>query len=71
MIPQARHGGKGVWAFAVPGSKFDGTGLEKLHIGQTHVAFVSLAGAGDAAARTGGVPYRVGDGGPEYGPRPA
>lgn len=38
LIPQARHGGRGVWAFAVEGSKFDGTGFEKLHIVQTHVA---------------------------------
>lgn len=38
LIPQARHGGRGVRAFAVAGSKFDGTGFEKLHMVQTHVA---------------------------------
>lgn len=70
LMPQARHGGRGVFAFAVPGSKFDGTGFEKLQIGHTHVAFVSLGGAGDAVARGGGVPYRVGEGGPEYVSRP-
>lgn len=41
LIPQARHGGSGVWAFAVTGSKLDGTGLEKLHIVQTQVAEVA------------------------------
>lgn len=38
MIPQARHGGNGVCAVAVVGSKLEGTGLGKLHIVQTHVA---------------------------------
>jgi len=38
FIPQARQGGRGVCAFAVVGSKFDGTGFGKLHIVQTHVA---------------------------------
>lgn len=28
LIPQARHGGKGVWAFAEAGSKLEGTGFE-------------------------------------------
>lgn len=46
LIPHARHGGKGVLAFAVAGSKFDGTGFEKEHIGQIQVAFVSLGGGG-------------------------
>lgn len=46
-MPHARHGGSGVRAFAVAGSKFDGTGLEKEHIGQTHVALTDgAAGAG-------------------------
>lgn len=29
---------------AVEGSKFDGTGLENEHIGQTHVAFTGFGG---------------------------
>lgn len=28
FMPQARHGGKGVWALADAGSKLDGTGFE-------------------------------------------
>lgn len=28
FMPQARHGGKGVWALAEAGSKLDGTGFE-------------------------------------------
>lgn len=46
-MPHARHGAKGVRAFAVAGSKFDGTGLEKEQMGQTHVALTDgAAGAG-------------------------
>ena len=41
-MPQAKQGGKGVWIFAVAVSKFAGTGLEKEHIGQTHVAVLCL-----------------------------
>jgi hypothetical protein len=41
FIPQARHGGNGVCAVAVVGSKLDGTGLGKLHIVQTHVAVLA------------------------------
>lgn len=37
MIPQAKHGGNGNEEFPFEESKFDGTGLEKEHIGQTHV----------------------------------
>jgi hypothetical protein len=47
FIPQARHGGNGVRAFAVAGSKFEGTGLENEHIGQTQVALGGGAGAGE------------------------
>lgn len=61
MIPQAKHGGNGVFAFAVPGSKFEGTGLEKEQIGQIHVALGSLAAAAGVAADDRiGVPWRVG-----------
>lgn len=45
LIPQARHGGIGV-RDARAGSKFEGTGLEKEHIGHTHVALVGGGGAG-------------------------
>lgn len=44
LIPQARHGGRFAAAVAVAGSKFEGTGLEKEHIGHIHVA---LTGLGD------------------------
>lgn len=37
LMPQARHGGRGKVSVAIVGSKFDGTGLEKEHIGHTHV----------------------------------
>lgn len=37
-MPQARHGGKGVFALAALGSKFEGTGLENEQIGQIQVA---------------------------------
>lgn len=56
-MPQARHDGRGVWAFAVATSKFEGIGLEKVHIGHIHVtllghelpegAIESLYGRGD------------------------
>jgi len=46
-MPQARQGGSGVWAFAVEGSKLDGTGFEKLQMVQTHVAV--LGGGVDSA----------------------
>jgi hypothetical protein len=54
VIPQARHGASGVCAFAVVGSKFDGTGLEKVQMGHTQVAFSAGTGAG------AGLPYRAG-----------
>lgn len=41
LMPQARHGGRGVWTLAVVGSKLDGTGFEKLQIVQTHVALLT------------------------------
>lgn len=46
LIPQARHGGKGVRALASVGSKFEGTGLENVHIVQTHVALLAGGGSG-------------------------
>lgn len=38
FMPQARHGGNGVWMLAVVGSKLEGTGLEKLQMVHTQVA---------------------------------
>lgn len=55
FIPQARHGGNGVRALAVAGSKLDGTGFEKEQIGQTHVALTDAAGAGAGLPRLSGV----------------
>lgn len=49
FIPQAKHGGKGVCMEAVEASKFVGTGLENVHMGQTQVAV--LAGAGSGGGR--------------------
>jgi hypothetical protein len=45
-MPHARHGGNGVFAFASAGSKFEGTGFEKEHMGHIHVAVVAGWGAG-------------------------
>lgn len=63
LIPQAKHGGRGVWTFAVRGSKFDGTGFENVQIVQTHVAVLaegwSTGGALGLSARWSGeaVPF--------------
>ena len=54
-MPQAKQGGNGVRAFAVAGSKFDGTGFENEHIGHTHVALMDGAAAGAGLARLSGV----------------
>lgn len=55
FIPHARHGGNGVRAFAVAGSKFDGTGFEKEHIGHTQVALRAGEDAGAGLPRLSGV----------------
>lgn len=47
LMPQAKHGGRGVWTFAVVGSKLDGTGFGKLQMVQTQVADVACTGAAD------------------------
>ena len=60
FIPHARHGGSGVWAFAVAGSKFDGTGLENEQIGHIQVALVAGAEAGEGARERCGLPYLSG-----------
>jgi len=55
-MPQARHGGNGVRSLAVAGSKLEGTGFEKVQIGQTHVAL--LGGAGSGGGRWNGLSAR-------------
>lgn len=45
LMPHARHGASGVCAFAVAGSKLEGTGFEKLQIVQTHVAVAAGGGS--------------------------
>jgi hypothetical protein len=53
LIPQARHGGMFVCVFAVAGSKLEGIGLEKEHIGQTQVALGPIVGAAGVIEREG------------------
>lgn len=60
LMPHARQGGRGVCSFTKFGSKFDGTGFEKEHIGQIHVAVLSLAGAGEGATDLAGDPLNLG-----------
>lgn len=55
-MPHAKHGGRGVCALAVAGSKFDGTGFEKLHIVQTQVA--EVVGDGSTGAGRKGLSDR-------------
>jgi hypothetical protein len=47
LMPHAKHGGKGVFVFAVAGSKFEGTGFENEQIGQIHVALLTGEGSDD------------------------
>jgi len=74
LMPQARHGGSGVWALAVVGSKLEGTGFEKLQMVQTQVAVLAEGGstgdarsgpsecwAGEVALLREGFPARPGD----------
>lgn len=60
LIPHAKHGGSGVCAFAVAGSKFEGTGFEYVHIVQTQVADVVGDGSTDAG-REGVLDCGMGD----------
>jgi hypothetical protein len=55
FMPHARHGGKGVRALAVEGSKLEGTGFEKEQMGHTHVALDEGADAGAGLPRRSGV----------------
>lgn len=41
LMPHARQGGNGLFAVAVVGSKFEGTGFEKLQMTHTQVAAVT------------------------------
>ena len=45
-MPHAKQGGTGKEALAAVGSKFDGMGFEKEHIGQTQVAAVDRSDDG-------------------------
>lgn len=58
LIPHAKHGANGLCMF--DGSKFEGTALEKEHMGQIQVA--SLFGAGSAAGRWNGLSLLAGEG---------
>ena len=48
LIPQAKHGGRENVSVAIVGSKLDGTGLEKEHMGHTHVPLTTGAVTGEA-----------------------
>ena len=56
FMPQARHGASGVRAFAAAGSKLEGTGFEKEHMGQTQVALWAGTGAGEGVKERDGLP---------------
>lgn len=66
LMPHAKHGGRGVCAFAAAGSKFEGTGFEKLHIVQTQVAEL-FGGCSTGAARKGLSDCETGDAVPFLG----
>lgn len=53
LMPQAKHGGRGVWAVAVAGSKLDGTGFEKVQMGQIQVIFFAGSTAGLSVRESG------------------
>lgn len=57
LIPHAKHGASGVFSFEACGSKFEGTGFEKEHIGQIQVA--ELAGGGSEVGRWKGLSARA------------
>jgi len=56
LIPQARHAGRGVRAFAVVGSKFGGMSFENEQIGQIHVPVTVVVGAGEEVRDRKGLP---------------
>lgn len=55
-MPHAKQGANGVCALAVAGSKFNGSGFEKVHIGHIHVA--ELTGTGSGVGRWNGLSVR-------------
>jgi hypothetical protein len=57
-MPHVRHGGNGVFAFASDGSKFEGTGFEREHIGHIQVAGLADCEAGNGGKGDVGVPMR-------------
>ena len=62
LTPQVTHAGRGVFAFAVAGSKFVGNGLENEQIVQTHVAEFGLGVLDpDAVLERGLAPRFTGD----------
>lgn len=66
LIPHARQGGTGVEEVAATGSKFEGTGLENVHIGHIHVAADDGPGEGpwEGIRRWPAVGDWAGDGNP-------
>ena len=62
LIPQAKHGGTGVCALAVDGSKFVGNGFEKEQIGHIQVlGLESVLFEADAKGVRGLSPRGTGD----------
>ena len=67
MIPHAKHGGRGVFDFAVEASKLFGNGLEYEHIGHTQVVvcgrrLLDVGGKGEPVRGAGDeVPLREGE----------
>ena len=61
LTPQVTHAGRNVFEFAVAGSKFAGTGLEKEQIVQTHVADLGVLDP-DPVLRKGLAPRCPGEG---------
>ena len=57
-MPQARHGGNGNASVAIVGSKFEGTGLENEHMGQTQVPTTTGRLADDRVAGRNGLEER-------------
>ena len=62
LTPQVTHAGRGVFEFAVAGSKLTGTGLEKEQMVQTHVAVLDLGVLDpETVPKKGLVPRGTGD----------
>lgn len=61
LIPQNRHGGKGMEVLALPVSKFEGTGLEKEQMVHIHVALEGGKGVERGEGRKGLWTLETGD----------